>query len=386
MRIVLGTLEFGAIGGAGTYALTVAVELQSLGHEVTIFADEVGDLGRAAEGLGIDVAEGERALPEECDVIYAQDRASAYLLAERFPGTPQALCMHSGSSQLDRWQPPQLPGIVGAVVVLHERLANRAAAFAEHPEIVRLRQPVNLARFAPRGPIGRTPKRVLLLGNNLSGDRRQDVLASIGQLGLECIELGRYGDRTTTTPEREVNEVDIVIGSGRSIVEAMACARAAFVYDYLGGDGWVTRESYRALEAINFAHASSDEAMVTPAELVRRLAEYNQSMGRVNVDLARMHHGAARHAEQLVGLFERLEPSMPPPNTPLREFARMSRVQWQTESRALGASHEARLLSSRLAEAEANAEAAQAALRNLRSARWYRFLRALARPFRRGSE
>ena len=38
MRIVLGTLEFGAIGGAGTYSLTVAIELQSLGHEVTIFA------------------------------------------------------------------------------------------------------------------------------------------------------------------------------------------------------------------------------------------------------------------------------------------------------------------------------------------------------------
>ncbi len=384
MRIVLGTLEFGAIGGAGTYALTVAVELQALGNEVTIFAEETGELARMAEERGVAVAAGERALPKDCDVVYAQDRATAYLLADRFPGAPQALCMHSGSSMLDRWQPPQLPGIVGAVVVLHDRLARRAAAFAERPEIVRLRQPVDLARFAPRGPIGASPRRVLLLGNNLSADRREEVLAAIHELDLECLELGRYGARTSPTPEREINQVDIVIGSGRAIVEAMACARAAFVYDYLGGDGWVTRENYEALEAINFAHATSNGAMVTPEELAGRLRGYRRSMGSVNVDLARIHHSAAQHAEQLVELFERLEPGQPPPNTPLREFARMSRVQWQTESRALGAGHEARLLSSRVAEAEGRAEVAETALRNLRAARWYRILRALARPFRRG--
>jgi hypothetical protein len=375
MRIVLGTLEFGAIGGAGTYALTVAIELQSLGHEVTIFAEETGELARVAEDRGVRVADGERALPGDCDVVYAQDRASAYLLADRFPDTPQAICMHSGSSVLDRWQPPQLPGIVGAVVVLHERLAKRAAAFAERPEIVRLRQPVDQARFSPRGPIGATPRRVLLLGNNLSVDRREGVLAAIDQLDFECVELGRYGSRTTPTPEEEINQVDIVIGSGRSIVEAMACARAAFVYDYLGGDGWVTRESYEALEAINFAHATSDDAMVTPEALADRLGEYRQSMGSVNVDLARMHHSAARHAEELVALFEGLESREPPANTPLREFARMSRVQWQTESRALGANHEARLLASRAQAAETRADAAEKHLEALRTAPWYRRLR-----------
>jgi hypothetical protein len=77
MQIVLGTLEFGAIGGAATYTLTVAGELQLLGHEVTIFAGETGELAGAAEDRGIRVASGEGALPDDCDVIYAQDRATA---------------------------------------------------------------------------------------------------------------------------------------------------------------------------------------------------------------------------------------------------------------------------------------------------------------------
>jgi hypothetical protein len=287
--------------------------------------------------------------------------------------------MHSGSSQLDRWQPPQLPGIVGAVVVLHDRLARRAAAFAQRAEIVRLRQPVDLARFAPRGEVGESPRRVLLLGNNLSANRRQLVLHACEETGLECIERGRYGSRSTLAPEQEINQVDIVIGSGRSIVEAMACARTAFVYDYLGGDGWVTPESYEALEAVNFAHASGDGAPVTPESLTGRLREYRQSMGSVNVELARLHHAASRHAEELVALFERLEPERPPANTPLREMARMSRVQWQAESRALGATHEARLLSSRLQAAESRAAAAENRLKELSASRWRRVLWTLTR-------
>jgi hypothetical protein len=379
MEIVLGTLEFGAIGGVATYTLTVAGELQLLGHEVTIFAGETGDLARVAEERGIRVASGEGALPPDCDVIYAQDRPTAYLLADHFPGRPQALCMHSGSSELDRWQPPQLPGVIGAVVVLHDRLARRAEAFAQREEVVRLRQPVDLARFARRGTIRESPKRVLLLGNNLNGDRREHLLGACEEIGLEHVERGRNAPQTTLTPEQEINQVDIVIGSGRSIVEAMACGRAAFVYDYLGGDGWVTPDNYPALEAINFAHASGDGALLTPESLIAELRDYRQSMGSVNLDLARVHHAASRHAEELIALFERLEPGTPPVNTPLRELARMSRVQWQAESRALGASHEARLLSSRLQAAESRAEAAENRLKELSSSRWRRVMWTLMR-------
>ena len=375
MQIVLGTLEFGAIGGAATYALTVAGELQLLGHEVTIFALETGELAQEAERRGIRVAAGEEALPDACDVVYAQDRPTAYLLADRFRGRPQALCMHSGSSELDRWHPPQLSGVVSAVVVLHDRLARRAAAFAQDAEVVRLRQPVDLSRFSPRSAIGETARRALLLGNYPLSDRREAILRACEEAGLECIERGRFGPRFTLTPEQEINQVDVVIGTGRAIVEGMACARAAFVYGHLGGDGWVTAESYPAMESINFAHASDNDSMVAPELLARRLGEYRQSMGSVNLDLSRVHHSAARHAEELVALFERLAPANPPDGSPLREFARMSRVQWQTESRALGLAHEARLLASRAQAAEARADAAEKHLEALRSAPWYRRLR-----------
>jgi hypothetical protein len=386
MEIVLGTSEFGAIGGAATYLMTVAGQLQLLGHEVTVFAEEVGDLAREAEERGIRVAAGERALPGDCDALYAQDTPSAYLLAERYPRTPQAFCMHAGGTESARWAPPQLPGVVSAVVVLHQRMAEQASALAHREEIVRLRQPVDLTRFAPRGELSEQPLRVLLLGNYLTGDRRDLVLSACAQAGLECTELGRYAERTSAAPEEEINLVDVVIGEGRSIVEAMACGRAAFVYGQMGGDGWVTPESYADLEAINFAGVTGADALLAPEGLASRLRDYSYSMGSVNRDLARLHHSAARHSEELVALFERLEPRASPDSEPLRELARMSRVQWHADSRALGFAHEARLLSSRLREAEARAADAEARLRHFQSARLYRFLKALARPFRRHRE
>ena len=377
MEIVLGTLEFGNPSGGATYLLTVAEQLQRLGHEATIFAGEVGELAGSAQERGLRVVSSESALPDACDVVYAQDTATAYLLADRFRGTPQALCMHAGGSGFDRWLPPQISGVVGAVVVLHDVTARRAGALAHREEVVRLRQPVDLARFAPRAPIGESPGRVLLLGNYLWGDRRELVQRACRQAGLEYRQLGVQGARTTATPEVEINQADIVIGQGRCIVEAMACGRAAFVYDHSGGDGWVTPESHARMEAVNFTTA---DARVTPESLSGELRSYSPSMGVANRDLARLHHSAAQHAEELVGLFERLSPTEPAPNAPLRELARMVRVQWQTEARAMVLADEARAAEARAAEADAGHRATLARLEEIRATRRYRLASGLARP------
>jgi hypothetical protein len=372
MEIVLGTLEFGAIGGAATYVMTVAEQLQLLGHGVTIFASDVGELAETAELRGIRVAGGEGALPNDCDAVYAQDAPSAYLLTERFPGRPQAFCMHAGPTEFNRWLPPQLPGVVGAVVVLHDRSAQQAAALGHREEIVRLRQPVDLNRFAPRAPLAEPPQRALLLGNQLDGDRRELVIRACERAGLGYMELGRHGGQSSVGPEREINLVDIVIGEGRVIVEAMACGRPAFVYGRVGGDGWVTPDSYATQEAVNFTGVTETGTFATADTLEAQLRGYRRSMGINNRDLARLHHSASRHAEEVVGLLERLAPGRPPADAPLREFARMSRVQWHAESRALGSAFDARQLSSRLQDAEARAEVAEAEVERLRSWRWLR--------------
>ena len=72
------------------------------------------------------------------------------------------------SSLYDFQSPPQLPGIVAALVVCSDRMARHVEALAGEREIVRLRQPIDIKRMCPRGEIRSRPLRALLLGNYVS--------------------------------------------------------------------------------------------------------------------------------------------------------------------------------------------------------------------------
>lgn len=379
MNLVLGSLELTTIGGVGTYLATVAEQLERMGHGVTIMTGEVGEMAAIAESRGLRVVTEPGELPDGCDAVYAQDAPSAYALADRYREAPQAFCMHA--TDHDRWVVPQVPGVTSTTVVLHERAARFARSLGHAPEIIRLRQPVDTQRFSPRGAIADFPRRALALGNYTSGNRLELIREACSGAGIELVERGLQGGAFAVSPETEINDADIVVGKSRVIVEAMACGRAAYVCDHNGCDGWVTGDNYASLEADNF-DGQAENRTVTAARLREDLLAYRPDMGPANRDLAVAHHGARLHAEALVEILARLAPRSEPADTPLEELGRLTRVQWQADSRALGFEHEAKLLRAELErrtvvserEAErartiiARLEAEAAALRGTRQA------------------
>ena len=362
MRILLATHQLSWIGGADTYTVTVAEHLQRLGHDVTVFAAELGEMTEVARASGVVVTADERALPEEPDVVYAQDAYVAFLLADRFPSTPQAMAIHA--DEYDLWLQPQLPGVTAAVVALHDRVAKRARAAAVVPEIVRLRQPVDTERFSPRGPLRDPPRRALLLGNYLSGDQLQVVAKALDEAGIEWEQVGYKSGGPTREPERLMGDADIVIGKARVIVEAMSSGRAAYVYDHNGGDGWVTSERYALLEADNFGGQA--EPAAADLERIRSdLKAYRPEMGAANRQLAVANHSANKHAQALALLFQRLNPRAQPVDGPLRELARLVRVQTDIDRRAHALSVEAQQAREREHGVRVELAAAQARLAEL---------------------
>jgi hypothetical protein len=348
VEIVVSTHHLG-LGGSESYLLTVAEQLQRLGHGVTVFAGSLGPGAEIGRARGLEIQNREDELPETCDVVFSNESVTAYKLAERYSTTPQVYALHAET--LDLSVPPQLPGLVQAVVVLHDRVDRRAQALAHVPELVRLRQPVDTERFRPRGALRNPARRVLLLGNYVTAERRDLVLRACEAEGLECVQLGATSS-VTVEPEHELCRADIVIGKGRAIVEAMACGRAAYVYDLYGGDGWVTPERYGLLAADNFGGQA--EATATDlARLRRDLEAYSPEMGPANRDLAVANHSATRHAQELVTLFQRLSPQARHDATPLRELSRLVRLQWASELRAEGWAAEAHRLGTALEEVTA---------------------------------
>ncbi len=350
MRILIGTYQLDAWAGSETYLLTLAEQLQRLGHETAVHTHIAGDVAQEAARRGIEVLTGAEVEWEAPDAAIAQDAVSAYALAAAFPSAPQLYIAHSESHDLQ--MPPQLPDLVGAIVAMNGRVARFVASTAASPPVVRLRQPVDLDRFALAGELPARARRAVLLGNYLAGSRRRLVLEACAAAGLQAEQLGAHVGTATADAASAIAEAHVVIGQGRAIIEAMACGRAAYVFDQRGCGGWITSHSYAALAEDGFAGVTSSAAL-GPAELQADLERYEPAMGAVNRGLAAAHHDARHHAGEVVALLRELGAAPSRPVTPLREMSRLVQLQWTGWSREQALVRENRLLRESRDRAEA---------------------------------
>jgi hypothetical protein len=376
MKVVVSVPELGPVGGIQSYSVTVGVALERLGHEVWLFSNELGDAADLAARRGLRVVGSESELPPECDAVLAQEGPEAVEMKDRFGQTPLILVTHMPDT--DTVWAPQLEGLVASVVAMNDRIADRLKTLAIAPEVVRLRQPVDLQLFKPRGALSERPRKVLLLGHHLRGPRRDIVTAACEELGLSWTQAGAHGE-ATVEPQRLIAEADIVVAWGRSLLEAMACGRAVYLYDYQGMDGWVTPQTYPGMEADGL-HGLATDRSVDGGEVRRDLSEYRPDMGPANRDLVRRHHNALEHAGSLVRLMERATPSPPPRREPAAEVARLLRIEKRLLYQSAEVQGHLQELHERLAVAEARAQAAEERLAYLTSTRRYRLASRLGRP------
>jgi hypothetical protein len=305
MRFIIAQRRLKLPGGSETFVLTIAEHLALLGHEVVVWAMELGLAAQFGHQQGLEIVDRDNALPSDAEATIALDRSMAIELARRYPRAKRLYAMHNMD---EVWLPPPEPGIVAATFAPNDRLARLAQGCAGAGNVVRIKQPIDLYRFRPRGCWARDkPARVLLLGNyrGVAGQRVDRLRRAWSELGLEWRQVG-YPEPTMTVAE-EMCEADIIVGYGRTILEAMACGRPAYVYEHSGSDGWVTAESYARLEADGFAGTA-----LRPTPTIDQLREdflrYDPALGQVGQDFARAQHDARQVIAQLVAFVDRLGP------------------------------------------------------------------------------
>lgn len=361
LRIVLATYALDQPGGTETYALTVAHELRRLGHEVTLAAEELGPVAATARRDGLEVARLPSELPVACDVALVQDGIVTAAVADRYP---DAALVHVAHSPIfDHQLPVLVPGVIDAVVTLSERVESRIRALALDAPIVRLRQPIDTGRFASAGPLPQRPRRALLLGNYLRGARRAALVAAWSSAGIECVQVGGP-DQLQHDVRQAIAAADIVVAKGRAALEGMACARAVYVFDDYGGDGWVTPATYKPFEADGFAGVATASPRTTD-DLVADLSDYNPDMGWLNRELIVTHHRARQHAAELVEVL--LSSARAAGNgsagSPRRssagldEVSRLTRLLWHADRETVGFQRQSEETARRVISAEQDAAA-----------------------------
>jgi hypothetical protein len=382
MKIVVALNSLG-IGGTESYALTVAEQIDRLAHQAFVYVAEGGNGIAPARERGLAIVDLPE-LPAECEAAIVQDAAVSLELAERRPDLAQLFVCHSET--FDPQAPPLLPGVVDTVVALNDRVADRVRSFAADLRLVRLHQPIDTVRFRSGGALSDVPRTALILSNNNVADREAMLKAAFVEAGIELVRVGGTGGQDAD-PRSRLLAADIVVGYGRSILEAMSCGRAAYVYDWAGGSGWVTAESYPAIEAGGFA--GFEGSAIDPARLRNDLACYSASMGPVNHDLVLGNHRANVHAQQLLDLLGEIVPAKARPVEPLEEMARLVRLEWRARAEVHGLLGENANLRAQLSEVEARhaasaQEAHDAELARVRAVRSYEQTASwrLTRPLR----
>src|SRR6187549_78440 len=95
MRFLIAQRRLVHPGGSESFCLTIAEQLTKLGHEVIVYAREVGTVAETAAQFNINVVRQEWVLPSQADATIALDRTMAIEFAGRYPNAARIYAMHN---------------------------------------------------------------------------------------------------------------------------------------------------------------------------------------------------------------------------------------------------------------------------------------------------
>ena len=166
------------------------------------------------------------------------------------------------------------------VIPDEERVCLGADAYVSVSESVRanlpvsstvIRNPIDGAKFQPRGPVAASLKRGALVSNR-QGQARSTIEKACDLGGFDLKVVGR--EMAVRDPEVIYNWADLVFGIARTAMEALACGRNVFAMDYMGSHGMVTANNFDSMRTHNFGgHAVG--TWPTPEELVAEMSTYD---------------------------------------------------------------------------------------------------------------
>lgn len=281
LNILIATHHLNGYTGSEILTKTLAVALRRNGHKVTVYSKYIDKIRTEFERFGIKLTDDLASIKnEKFDIAHVHHNINAIEIRYYFPTLHIVFYSQGVLPFLE--QPPIIDlGIKKYLALSEEIRDNLISKGVKSSEIEIIRNFVDQDLFHSQNEISSIPRNVLVISGRLDTLRENIIKRSCERAGLNCKFVGGRHESVEQKKLIElIKQCDIVFSLGRGAIESMMCGRVTIIYDYLGGDGMVTPDTFDEIKKNNFSgrrfHYEYNEE-----ELIAELKKYHKEFGAI---------------------------------------------------------------------------------------------------------
>lgn len=352
LRILLGNNTLANLAGSETWTRTLAIQLKKMGHKVECFSPELGIISEqlSKEGIpsfkqitGSGIQPFSFVLEEphdfKYDVIISNHHHIVDYLRSCFPKIPIISTIHGimhttedgKGGHIMAPEHPALEAGVNQFVAVSDEVQDMLKKLYSIDAMI-VRNFFDLENFkVKRKPSPGRPQVFLI--NTSYADSTDPEIKLIREIAKDHYKARTIaiGQNFNMTPDimKPIEEADVVIGMGRSVLEGVAAGRLGIVHGRWGTGGVIHEGNIDELRACNFSGRNARMKYHTKEQLIAEIdAHYNPRNLAWGADYIKQNHNVVFAAESYIQMARTLlgQDIVRPEEVPLKPYRRAKDV------------------------------------------------------------
>lgn len=300
-RILLTCIDLAERRGTQTMIRNTAARLLGRGLSPCVYTLQQGEIAEELRAIGIPVVTDIAAIQETPDLIHGFHNTPTVIAAARFPDVPAIFVCNDFVAWHDA--PPLLPSITHYVAVSDAGRDRFVIESGIAPErVVLCPNGVELDRVSQRSALPEQPAQIVAYVKGAGFSEAVRLAGARSGLGVTLI--GALAGREMKRPEDVLPQADVVIGTGLSALEGMACGCAVICADQRGSAGMISTGNLDRLRNENFGLRTLRDP-ISAGALCAALAAYDPTNAAAVSGRVRSEMNFAHYIESLSDIYAR---------------------------------------------------------------------------------
>ncbi len=305
MRILFTQHALVSPGGSELFVCEVTSALHARGHQVAVYAGQIGELAQPLRQKGVLVVDDPRNCPWEPEIIHGQHRIHALKALIAFPRCPAILHLHGFLPALEKpFVHPRIRSYLVTSPWLTERWSANLGIPREKFETVL--NHVDVDRFASVRQPPKRPASALFYGNTGTESDQLLLREVCGERGIALSTAGMVSGKYENRPEDLLPGFDLVFAVGRSALEASASGCGVLPVYRGMADEFLTTGNYARLRSQNMSVRLSKHQKLTKSWVHSQIDRWDPTDIMRVARQVRDDAGIERNVTQLEATYQRV--------------------------------------------------------------------------------